>query len=550
MKSNYKWIATIVAVVGLFMSVLDNTIVNVALPAMQTSFNTDRTTITWVVTGYFLSQAAVIPITGYLSDRYGTKLVYLIALTVFTLGSALCAFSPAIATLFSIRGESFLIAARIVQGIGGGALFPVVFAIAFRVFPPDERGPASAVIGVPILLAPAFGPTIGGFLTTNVNWNAIFVVNIPFGIAGLIAGIIVLRGHQAEIAAGDEPSTSKGFDVWGLILSMVGVTSLVYGINKAGEIISDASGRQHARGWTDHEVLLFLILGIALIVLFIIIELRSDDPVMDMRLFSNYTFSIGNIVMWVMACVLFGSLFLVPVFFEQVQGKTPLTTGEILIPQGLASAVAVIIAGRAYNSTGPRPLVIVGLVLTSFASYGFTHLSVNSTSSALQIWLSLRGLGLGLTNVPLQTFVISKIANQQIARASSLVNVTRQIFAAIGVTVLTTFMVQQSTNHTDAVTSDFKNGLLHQAQLQCANQFGKNAIAIQNCLKDAATAYVQPHALTLGLNDTFTITVIGCAICLVIAFFIGRDVNVERLKEARARGESVSTSVSPVGMGE
>src|SRR5579875_163024 len=224
---HYKWRAAIIVALGLFMAILDNTIVNVALPAMQAAFNTDRNTIIWVVTGYFLAQAAIIPAVGYLSDRVGTKTVFLTALALFVVGSALCSFVPSAGITIGstvIGGEKLLVAFRVIQGLGGGAIFPVAFAITFRVFPPAERGPASALIGVPVLLAPVFGPTIGGYLTKYYDWPAIFKVNLPIGVVTFILGLLILRGHQKEVALGDElaASTQKGFDVLGLVLAMAG----------------------------------------------------------------------------------------------------------------------------------------------------------------------------------------------------------------------------------------------------------------------------------------------------------------------------------------
>ncbi|HET9979908.1 MAG TPA: DHA2 family efflux MFS transporter permease subunit, partial [Ktedonobacterales bacterium] len=315
MRLDYKWQAALITALGLFMAVLDNTIVSVALPQMAHTFHTDISTITWVATAYFLAQAAVIPVTGYLSDRIGSKTVFLSALALFTIGSALCAISPS---------HTLLIAFRVLQGIGGGALFPTAFAIIYRVFPPEERGPASAVIGVPILLAPAFGPTLGGYLTTTFDWHAIFTINIPIGIIAFTLAAIFLRGRAADRAAmGGEIAASQRFDLLGLVLAMGGFTTLVYGITEAG-----------TQGWGDRTVDIYLAIGAVLLIAFVIVELRSNDPVMDMRLFKNYTFTISNVLMWALGAFLFGSLFLLPYFFEQVEGLTPLSAGEILISQG------------------------------------------------------------------------------------------------------------------------------------------------------------------------------------------------------------------------
>ncbi len=536
MQLAYKWRATIVAIIGVFMAVLDLTIVNVALPAMQTAFHTDRSTITWVVTGYFLAQAAVIPITGYLADRFGSKIVYLTALALFTIGSAMCALAP---------NEGALIAFRVVQGIGGGALLPLVFALAFRLFPPEERGPASATIGVPILLAPAFGPTIGGYLTTTFDWNAIFKINVPIGVLGFILALLVLRGRAAELQAGDEPPASKSFDYIGLILSMAGFTTLVYGINTAGETTTAGT----ARGFTDHTVLAFMAIGLVLLITFVIVELRIKDPVMDIRLFKNYTFAITNIISWAIGAFLFGALFLLPIFFENVQGQSALNTGVILIWQGLASAVGVAIAGRLYNVFGPRPLIVAGLVAVTIGTFEITNLAVSTDPKNLQIWLALRGLGLGMANIPLQTLTLSRISNFAMARASSLVNVTRQVFSAVGVTILTSYLLQQAVNAAPGISKTFTATQLPAVQTACAEANGHNVAAIQTCIQHAAQAYISQHAAVTGLNDTFVVVTIGCAAGIVLALFVGRDPAVERVKDAARRGEKLEFQ-APVVAGE
>jgi EmrB/QacA subfamily drug resistance transporter len=520
MRLDYKWQAAIVTAIGLFMAILDNTIVNVALPQMRAAFGVDQNTIIWVITAYFLAQAAVIPVTGYVSDLVGTKLVFMSALAVFILGSALCAFTPQLAQVFpALHGEQLLILFRVIQGIGGGALFPVAFAIIFRVFPPEQRGPASAVIGVPVLLAPAFGPTIGGYLTTTFDWTAIFLVNVPIGIIALVLCYIVLKGRAAERAEYhlDVPS-GRRFDVLGLILSMAGFTALVYGITEAGQ-----------KSWTDRTVVIFLIAGGVLLVGFVVNELLVSDPVMDVRLFLNRTFTMSNILMWGVSALLFGSFVLLPIFFENVQGRTPLNTGEILILQGLSAAVATVIAGRLYNTVGPRTLAVIGFALIAAGTYGFTNLSVNSDPGALQIWLILRGLGLGFTNIPLQTLAVSVVSNRAMARASSLINVTRQVFGAVGVAAITTYLTQQTTQHASDIAATLKTRPPTGIGATCVQQAGLNPAAIAPC--------VAQHALTLGINDAFFVAMIGCALLAVVAIFVGNDPNLEAAKRAKARGE-------------
>jgi EmrB/QacA subfamily drug resistance transporter len=594
MRLAYKWQAAIVVAIGLFMGVLDNTIVSVALPQIQAYYHTDRDTITWVATAYFLAQAAIIPITGYLSDRIGSKTVFLAALAIFTIGSGLCAVAP---------NEKFLIAFRVFQGIGGGALFPTAFAIVFRIFPPAERGPASALIGVPVLLAPAFGPTIGGYFTTTFDWQAIFTINLPIGIVAFLLCLLVLRGDApAEHGAGEETGEverDRGrFDVAGLVLSMAGFTSLVYGITEAS-----------STSWTDRNVVIALVAGGVLLLAFVVVELLVSDPVMDVRLFLNYTFTISNVLTWAISAFLFGSIFLLPIFFQQVQGHTPLQSGEYVILQGVGAAVGTVIAGRLYNQIGPRIIATVGFALLTVGTFGFTQLTPGTSWQSLQVWMAVRGLGLGFTNIPLQTLVLSVVSNRAMARASSLVNVTRQVFGAVGLSILTTYFVQQAKTYgqsfapqvraatqaavtqqvqvaTHTAVQAFTSGSpldpstpLGQLTARCAAPFGAaarlHAAQIQACVQgqvqqyaqtyaqqyaqqhaahiaaSTAAQYVQQHvaplAATHALNDTFWVSLIGCAAAMVIALFVGRDPAVQAAKRAAARGETVQPRPAVVG---
>ena len=522
MQLAYKWQAASVVALGLFMAVLDNTIVSVALPQMQKAFHVaDYSSIIWVSTAYFLAQAAVIPITGYLSDRLGSKTVFLTALALFTLGSGLCAFAAT---------REALIFFRVLQGIGGGALFPTAFAITFRIFPPAERGQASALIGVPVLLAPAFGPTIGGFLTTNFNWNAIFIVNLPLGILTFVMGYLILQGRDEEAReSGLTAKERKGFDVIGLVLSMAGFTSLVYGISTAGTAHD---------GWRDATVDRYLIAGAVLLIAYVVLALRASDPVMDVRLFKNYTFTVANILIWAVSAFLFGSLFLLPYFFENVRGYSALSTGEIFIVQGLAAAVGVVISGGLYNRFGPRVFAVGGLVLITVATYGLTQLSVDTTGASITGFLLIRGLGLGMTNTPLQTVSLATVTNRDMARASSLVNVTRQVFSAMGVAILSTYLAQQGKNHASDLAVTFQNTQLASVQRACAVQFGaQGPNAIKGCIQQAAGTYVKNHSITMGLNDTFVVVMIGCAIAAVLAIFLGRDPTLAKGAQAQPSAE-------------
>jgi EmrB/QacA subfamily drug resistance transporter len=377
MQLTYRWRATVVIGLGLLMSLLDVTIVSVVLPQIATALHAEYQTSTWIGTGYLLASAAVIPIIGYISDRVGSKTIFLIALGIFTLGSGLCAFAP---------NEQALIAFRVFQGIGGGALLPVGMAIILRLFDPTERARAIAVLIIPILLGPAFGPTLGGYLATAASWNAIFLINLPIGVAAFLLALLVLRGKADEQAADglDGRPDTRQFDWLGLVLAMASFTALVYSITLAG-----------TDGWDKPTVIGSLIAGCVPLVAFVLVELFVKDPVLDLRLFRRYTFTIANALIWVSSAVFFASLFLVPVFFERVEQLSALTTAEIVIAQGLAMAVGLAISGGFYNRVGPRVLAVIGAMLVTVSMVGFTRLTVTTTGADLQPWLILRGLGLG-----------------------------------------------------------------------------------------------------------------------------------------------------------
>lgn len=519
MHLSYRWQAALVLALGLLMAILDTTIVSVVLPQIATTFHTDFQTITWVGTGYFLANAAVIPIVGYISDRIGSRTLFLIALGLFTIGSGLCVIAPT---------AQWLIAFRVLQGIGGGALVPVAMAIIFRLFGPTERAGAMVLLMVPLLLGPAFGPTLGGYLATSFNWNAIFTINVPIGVVAFTLALLVLRGNAAEREAnGQEGPGARRFDLLGLVLSMAGFSAFVYGISRAG-----------VDGWGNATVITFLAVGGGLLIAFTIVELLVKDPVMDLSLFRNYTFTISNILNWITTAVLFGSLFLLPLFFERVQGLSALDTGVIVISQGLAMAVGLAISGRLYNRVGPRILAVIGAALVTISMIGFTRLQVTTSGADLQLWLILRGVGLGMVGQPLQTLAVSVVSNRQMAKATSLISSTKTISGAVGVAVLTTYLTQQGTNHAKEIASGFATHPLSGVAATCAKQVGQHAQALQAC--------VGQHAATMGLNDTFLFTLIGCAVCIVLALFLGRDPAIEAARTAEERGEVVPSARSLV----
>src|SRR5947209_7157074 len=308
-RLEYKYAAALTVAVGLFMAILDSTIVNVALNAMRETFRTDLSSVQWVITAYFLAQAAVIPVAGYFGGRFGLKRLYLLALGAFTLGSLLCALSPRLAGPGG--GDGWLVACRVFQGLGGGMLFPLGTAIVFAAFPPAERAASSAYVGVPIFLAPALGPTVGGLLVDSpLGWPGIFAINVPIGLAALLLVARVVRPDAAGGPVADEPARA-GFDWVGLALSMAGAVLVVYAFTlvsqtRAGSVTAqDPAGA--INGWGYWPVYALLAAGLASLALFGLYELRAArDPVLDLRLFATPSFSVASVMSWAVRGVIFG----------------------------------------------------------------------------------------------------------------------------------------------------------------------------------------------------------------------------------------------------
>ena len=555
-KIPYRYAVALTAALGLFMAVLDNTIVNVALNDMQKSFaakdpTIDINTIEWVITGYFLAQAAIIPVAGYLSNRFGIKRMFILALALFTLGSLLCGMSEQFDSWFGGGGVTLLIAFRVFQGIGGGMLFPLATSISFNVFPPEERAASSAVIAVPVLLAPTLGPTVGGLIVdSSLRWPSIFFINVPIGLLAIFLIARILKpdtgqrpamagagagagkpGETASADGGTAPVGANGapvarrasFDFLGLILSIVGTVLIVYGINLISQYdpstITANNPRGTIYGWGYWLVWALVVGGVALLGVFSYYELKiAKDPVLDLRLFSTGIFLFSTVMTWVLRAVVFGSFFILPLFLEQFQGKSAVETGLALMPQGLAAGIGIATGGRLYDRVGPRYLVILGMLALTLSSAMLIFTNKDTDAWSLVPILLIRGLGFGWSNLPLQTVALSKITGRALPKASSLYNATAQIFSSIGIAVLTTLFVQAQTSHIAFQRSQFTP-----AQL---GALAKTPDALRQQLLSPAAAS--------AVGDVFLAVTIGTALAILLAFTLPRySLKQEQIRQGK-----------------
>jgi EmrB/QacA subfamily drug resistance transporter len=508
-KIPYKYAVALTSALGLFMVVLDNTIVNVALPAMRASLNTDLSTVQWVITAYFLAQAAVIPIAGYFSTRYGLKRMFIIALAIFSAGSLLCGLAETLAG--ADAGAGLLIAFRVLQGIGGGMLFPLATSIAFGAFPPEERAASSAFVAIPVLLAPTLGPTAGGLIVdSSAGWPWIFFINVPVGI---IAMLMISRIMRPEADA-EAARTRTGLDWPGLLLSMVGVVLVVYAFALVGETrpgtVTALNPRGEIWGWGYWLVWTLLAAGLALLAAFGLYETRVPrDPVLDLRLFRTYSFAIATFLTWISRAIIFGSFFLLPLFLQEFLGLSAVEAGLALMPQGIGAAIGITTGARLYDRIGPRYLVTLGLIALTVSSWLLIGISAETTAWSLAPILLLRGVGFGWGNLPLQTLALSSITGPALPKASSLYNASAQIFSSIGVAVLSTLFIQEIA----------ENAATLAGQAMAAGS--------------APPADLAVRAASAGLSEIFVYLTIATAATLLIGLFVPRR---SLRQEQQARG--------------
>ncbi len=399
-----------VVVLGAIMSILDVTVVNVAINHLTRDFDTSLETIQWVVTGYTLALATVIPITGWAADRFGTKRLYMTSLALFAAGSLLSGLA---------WSAGSLIAFRVLQGLGGGMLMPLGMTILTRAAGPQRVGRVMSIIGIPMLLAPIVGPILGGWLVDDVGWRWIFFINIPVGALALVLA--------ARILPRDRPQPHHRFDAIGLALLSPGLAALIYGLAQSSS----------AGGFGSSKVLVPALCGVALLVAFVWHALRIDDPLIDLRLFKNRTYAASLTMLVLFAIALFGAMLLIPLYLQGVRGESAMTTGLLLAPQGLGAMLTMPLAGLLVDRTGVGRIVVVGLTLLLAAMLALTQIQADTSYLTLSVILFVMGLGMGATMMPIMSGALQTLRRGQVARASSTLNIFQQVGASIGTAVLT-----------------------------------------------------------------------------------------------------------------
>jgi EmrB/QacA subfamily drug resistance transporter len=477
-----------VVVLGAIMSILDITVVSVGLRTFQNVFDATSAEVAWTMTGYTLALASVIPLTGWAADRFGTKRLYLLALLLFTAGSALCATATSL---------EMLVGFRVLQGLGGGMLMPLGMTILTRAAGPERVGRVMAIMGIPMLLGPIFGPILGGWLIDIASWHWIFLINVPIGALALAYS---RRGLPRDH---DEPSVTC--DVVGMLLLSPGLAAFLYGVSSVPE----------AGTIWDQKVLVWVILGLVLIATFVPWALRPANihPLIDLRLFKIKALTVAVIAMALFAIAFFGASLLFPLYFQQVRDETALSSGLLLAPQGIGAMITMPIAGMLADRIGPGKVVITGIVIDTIGMGMFTQLSDQTSYAYIISALFVMGLGMGATMMPIMSAALATLTDHSVARGSTLLNTTQQVAASVGTALFSVLLTHGVRDHQAAgayVYLQQQLGQLEGEKLQSAVAQVKALAA--RALPELGDVYAH----------VFLVATILLACCLVPAFFLPR----------------------------
>jgi len=397
-----------VFVLGAIMTVLDLTVVNVAIPTLGRAFHASIGTIQWVVTGYMLAFASVIPLTGWASERFGAKRVWIASLLLFLVGSALAGAAWSLPALIGFR---------VLQGLGAGMILPVGQTILAQAAGPERMGRVMSVIGVPMLLAPVFGPVLGGAIVDSVSWRWIFYLNVPVGALALLA---------AQLLPEAKPQLGQRLDLRGLVLLSPGIALFLYGVSEAGNA-----------GGFDTTTTVATAAGVTLVGLFVWHALvRGKDALIDLSLFGRRGFAAAAATNFLLPVALFGALILLPLYYQVVRHQSPLDVGLLLIPQGLGAAVAMPIAGWLTDQVGARLVVSAGLIVAVLGTLAYTGVGADTSYAYLAAALFVLGLGIGSTIMPSMAAAFQTLAREETPRATSALNAVQRIAGAIGTALL------------------------------------------------------------------------------------------------------------------
>lgn len=498
-KSGYHWLAPVlVALIGAFMSILDSSIVNVAVPTIMNVFNAGPNSVQWVSTIYTLALGVVIPLSGWLGDRLGYKRLYMLSMAGFVAGSMLCTLAWDL---------NSLIVARVIQAAGGGMIMPTTMAMIYRMVPRDKIGSGMGILGIALLVAPAIGPTLGGYLVEYVEWRWIFTINLPIGVVGIVLAWFVLPEFQSK-----HPGK---LDIGGAVTSAAALFCLLLALSKGSDW-----------GWGDEKTVLLFFVSAVSFALFIYLELTSENPLLDLRAFKYRSFTLANLTLVVTTVGMFSGLFFLPLFLQSIRGMGAMETGLLMMPGALVSGALMPVTGRLFDKIGPRPLVITGLLLLAFVTFLFRNLNLATAATTVMVWTMFRGITMPFAMIPAQTAAMVDIPTELIGRASALTNIVSRVSSSFGIAVLTSMLTSRQAVHSARLSWGLTAAnpavvsLLNRAGAAMGGGAHGRGIALA-----LVQGMVAKSSFVNAIDDVFIVTAAFTLIALVPALFLRKGTN-------------------------
>jgi EmrB/QacA subfamily drug resistance transporter len=461
------WPVMIAIFFGSFLTILSISMINIALPVLMEDFHTSLNTIQWTLTGFMLSLGTVAPLTGYLGDKFGYKKVYLMAIIGFTIFSLLCGLAWSALSLIIFR---------IIQGIFSGLVLPATMTIIFQVVPKQKQAYAVSLWALSAMLAPAFGPTISGWLIQYFSWNWLFLCNVPIGILAIILIIFMIPNYRISVA--------KSLDLLGLITVVLSSLSLLVALSEG-----------HAWGWTSWRITGLILFGLLNLALFIWRELKASEPLLNLRVLKNARYTITLVTTTIVTVSLYSGTFLTPLFLQNVQHVTPLDTGLILLPASLAMAISMPLVGKLYTWVGPRMLSIPGVLLIALGTLALSWLSTSTPHVYIIIWMAVRNLGIAMTTMPTSNAGMEEISPILSGHASAISNWVRNVFGSFAIALFSSMLASYVPTH--------------------AVELAKQGVGSKQT--------IQLLSFTMSVNDVYLVATIISLIALPFTFLVGKQ---------------------------
>ncbi|SBD76319.1 drug resistance transporter [Staphylococcus aureus] len=490
---------------GMFIAILNQTLLNVALPKINTEFNISASTGQWLMTGFMLVNGILIPITAYLFNKYSYRKLFLVALVLFTIGSLICAIS---------MNFPIMMVGRVLQAIGAGVLMPLGSIVIITIYPPEKRGAAMGTMGIAMILAPAIGPTLSGYIVQNYHWNVMFYGMFIIGIIAILIGFVWFKLYQY--------TTNPKADIPGIIFSTIGFGALLYGFSEAGN-----------KGWGSVEIETMFAIGIIFIILFVIRELRMKSPMLNLEVLKFPTFTLTTIINMVVMLSLYGGMILLPIYLQNLRGFSALDSGLLLLPGSLIMGLLGPFAGKLLDTIGLKPLAIFGIAVMTYATWELTKLNMDTPYMTIMGIYVLRSFGMAFIMMPMVTADINALPGRLASHGNAFLNTMRQLAGSIGTAILVTVMTTQTTQHLSAFGEelDKTNPVVQDHMRELASQYGGQEGAMKVLLQ-----FVNKLATVEGINDAFIVATIFSIIALILCLFLQSN------KKAKATAQKLEAS--------